>query len=92
MSHGPLGLLNRGGWNQRIKIMIVRIKVKIERGGKFFPAILTNEHPESSYGLPVVLIDGENRVRKPDQVYCLRVSDFQMADLARKAGYLALKG
>jgi hypothetical protein len=54
--------------------------------------ILTNEHPESSYGLPVVLVDGENRVRKPDQVYCLMVSDFRMADLARKAGYLALKG
>jgi hypothetical protein len=72
--------------------MIVRIKAKIERGGKFLPAILTNEHPESSYGLPVVMIDGEDRVRKSDQVYCIRVTDFQMADLARKAGYLALKG
>ena len=72
--------------------MIVRIKAKIERGGKFFPAILTNEHPESSHGQPVVMIDGENRVRKPDQVYCIRVTDFQMADLARKAGYLAIKG
>jgi len=72
--------------------MIVRIKAKIERGGKFFPAILTNEHPESSYGLPVVMIDGENRVRKADQVYCIRVSDFKIADLARKAGYIALKG
>ena len=72
--------------------MLVRIKVKIERGGKFLPAILTSEHPESSYGLPVVVVDGENRVRKPDQVYCIRVSDLQMADLARKAGYLALKG
>jgi hypothetical protein len=71
---------------------MVRIKVKIEQGGQFLPAILTNEHPESSYGLPVVVIDGENRVRKPDQVYCIRVSDLQMADLARKAGYLALKG
>lgn len=72
--------------------MIVRIKVKVEPGGKFVPAILTNEHPESSYGLPIVVIDGENRARKPEQVYCLKVSDFQMADLARKAGYLALKG
>jgi hypothetical protein len=72
--------------------MIVRVKVKLEQGGKFFPAILTNEHPESSYGLPVVVIDGEKLARKPNQVYCLRVSDFEMASLARKAGYLALKG
>lgn len=72
--------------------MIVRIKAKIERGGRFLPAILTNEHPESSHGVPVVLVDGEDRVRKPDQVYCLRITDFQIADLARKAGYLALKG
>ena len=72
--------------------MIVRIKAKIERGGNFLPAILTNEHPESSYGQPVVMIDGEDRVRKHDQVYCIRVTDFQMADLARKAGYLAIKG
>lgn len=72
--------------------MILRIKAKIERGGKFFPAILTNEHPESSYGLPVVVIDGEMRARKPGELFLIRISDFEMADLARKAGYLALKG
>lgn len=92
LTHGPSGLLKRRRGDQRIENMIVRIKVKIDRGGKFLPAILTNEHPESSYGLPVVVVDGENRVRRPEQVYCLKVSDFHMVDLARKAGYLALKG
>jgi hypothetical protein len=72
--------------------MIVRIKVKIERGGKFYPAILTNEHPQSSYGLPVVVIDGEKRARKPGEIFLISVADFEMADLARRAGYLALKG
>jgi len=72
--------------------MIVRIKAKIEHGGKYVPAILTNEHSESSYGQPVVVIDGEKRARKPGQVFCIRVSDFEMADLDRRAGYLALKG
>jgi hypothetical protein len=72
--------------------MIVRVKAKIERGGKFYPAILTNEHPESSYGLPVVVIDGEKRARKPGEVFLIRVTDFEMADLARRGGYLALKG
>ena len=77
---------------QRIHIMNIRIKAKLYHGGKYFPAILTNEHSESSYGLPVVLIDGEKRARKPGEVFCIRVSDFEMADLARRAGYLALKG
>ena len=72
--------------------MILRIKAKIERNGEFFPAILTNEHPESSYGLPVVVIDGEMRARKPAEIFLIRISDFEMADLARRAGYLALKG
>jgi hypothetical protein len=72
--------------------MIVRIKAKIERGRKFIPAILTNEHPESSHGLPVVVIDGEKRARKPGELFLIRISDFEMAGLARKAGYLALKG
>jgi hypothetical protein len=72
--------------------MVLRIKAKIERGGKYFPAILTNEHPESSYGLPVVVIDGEMRARKPGELFLIRISDFEMADLARRAGYLALKG
>jgi len=53
---------------------------------------LTNEHRESVYGLPIVLIDGEKRARKPEEIFCIKVSDFEMADLARKAGYLALKG
>jgi hypothetical protein len=70
----------------------VRIKAKLNRGGIYYPAILTNEHAEASYGLPVVVIDGEACVRDPSQVYCIRVSDFEWADMARKAGYLALKG
>jgi hypothetical protein len=92
MSHPFSGLFKGGGWNKRAKIMILRIKAKIERGGEFFPAILTNEHPESSYGLPVVVIDGEKRARKPEEVFLIRVTDFELANLARRAGYLALKG
>lgn len=72
--------------------MVFRIEAKIERGGKYFPAILTNEHPESSYGLPVVVIDGEKQARKPGELFLIRITDFEIADLARKAGYLALKG
>ena len=72
--------------------MKIRIQAKFDQGGKYFPAILTNEHPESCYGQPVVVIDGEKQARKPGELFLIRVSDFEMADLARKAGYLALKG
>ena len=57
-----------------------------------FPAVLPNEHSESFYGQFVVVMDGEKRARKPGELFLIRVSDFEMADLARKAGYLALKG
>jgi hypothetical protein len=72
--------------------MKIRIQPKLVQGGKYFPAILTNEHSESSYGQPVVVIDGEERARKPGELFLIRVSDFEMADLARKAGCLALRG
>jgi len=72
--------------------MIIRIEVKPERNEKYLPAVLTNEHPESKSGLPVVVIDGERQVRRPSQVYCLRVSDPQMAENARRGGYLVLRG
>jgi hypothetical protein len=78
--------------NQRAKIMKIRVQAKLNQGGEFVSAILTNEHTESSYGLPIVLIDGEKRARRPGELFLIRVSDFEMADLARKAGYLALKG
>jgi len=68
--------------------MNIRIKAMLDHGGKYFPAILTNEHSESVCGLPVVLIDGEKRARRSYQVYCLGVSDSKMADLARRSGYL----
>jgi hypothetical protein len=38
------------------------------------------------------LIDGENRARKPGELFLIRVTDFEMADFARRAGYFALKG
>jgi hypothetical protein len=72
--------------------MKIRIQAKLHQKGKYFPAILTNEHSETSCGLPVVVIDGEKQARKPGEVFCIKVSDFEMADLARRAGYLALKG
>jgi hypothetical protein len=72
--------------------MKIRIQAKLNQGGKYFPAILTNEHPESYYDQPVVLIDGENRARKPGELFLIRVTDFEMADFARRAGYFALKG
>jgi hypothetical protein len=68
--------------------MNIRIKAMLDHGGKYFPAILTNEHSESVCGLPVVLIDGEKQARRSYQVYCLGVSDSKMADLARRSGYL----
>lgn len=72
--------------------MKIPIQAKLEYGREFFPAILTDEHSESSYGQPVVVIDGEKRARKPGELFLIRVSDFEMADLARRAGYLALRG
>jgi len=72
--------------------MKIRIQAKLHQKGKYFPAILTNEHSETSCGLPVVVIDGEKQARKPGEVFCIKVSDFEMADLARRAGYFALKG
>jgi hypothetical protein len=72
--------------------MKIRIQGKLNQGGKYFSVILTNENPESYYDQPVVLIDGEKRARKPGEHFLIRVSDFEMADFARRAGYLALKG
>jgi hypothetical protein len=72
--------------------MKIRIQAKLHQKGKYFPAILTNEHSETSCVLPVVVIDGEKQARKPGEVFCIKDSDFEMADLARRAGYLALKG
>jgi hypothetical protein len=44
--------------------MKIRIQAKLDQSGKYFPAILTNEHPESYYDQPVVVMDGEKRARK----------------------------
>jgi len=71
--------------------MNIRITAMLDHGGRYFSAILTNEHSESICGLPVVVIDGEVRARRAYQVYCLGVSDSQMADLARRSGYLVLR-
>jgi hypothetical protein len=72
--------------------MKIRIQAKLDQGGEYFSAILTNEHPESYYDRPVVVIDGEKRARRPGELFLIRVTDFEMADLARRTGYLALKG
>ena len=72
--------------------MKIRMEVKLERGGKYLPAILTNEHAESSGGLAVVVLDGERQVRRPSEVYCIRISDPEMAELARSSGYLIVRG
>ena len=67
--------------------MIIRMEVKLERYGKYLPAISTNGHPESWGSLAVVVIDGERQVHRPRQVYCLRISDSEMAELARSSAY-----
>ena len=72
--------------------MIIRMEVKVERCGKYLAGVLTNEHPDSSAGLLVVVIDGEKQVRTPKQVYCVRVRDPEMARFARKSGYLLAEG
>jgi hypothetical protein len=51
--------------------MKIRIQAKLHQKGKYFPAILTNEHSETSCGLPVVVIDGEKQARKPGEVFCI---------------------
>ena len=72
--------------------MKIRIQAKLDQDGEYFSAILTNEHAESYYDQPVFVLDGEKRARKPREIFLIRVTDFEMADLARRAGYLALKG
>ena len=86
MNPSSLAAEYQGSQNMRI-----RVQAKLTQGGKFVSAILTNEHHEALYGLPIVLIDGEKQSRKPGEVFCIKVSDHEMAGLARRAGYLALK-
>ncbi len=71
--------------------MNIRIEVKLARCGKYIPGILANEHPESSGGLLILVIDGERQVRGPNEVYRVRLGDQGMAQVARKSGYVVLK-
>ena len=43
--------------------MQAHVHVRLTPGGKLLPAILSDERAESSYGQPVVVVEGEDNAR-----------------------------
>ncbi|MFZ1934140.1 MAG: hypothetical protein WCB27_11740 [Thermoguttaceae bacterium] len=71
------------------------VSVKLTETGELLPAILSTERAESSYGQPVVVIDGEENARGPAEVEAIRVSPTLDADevaAARQAGFRVIVG
>jgi hypothetical protein len=67
-----------------------RISVKLTTAGEWLPAILTDERAESSYGLPVVVVEGQDFARGTGELAAVRVSaavDPELIDAARRAGF-----
>jgi len=64
--------------------MQIPVRVQAEPGGDWQEGVLTDERAESSYGLPVVVVDGEDLARGSSEVYELDASAVQ--DLLRRAG------
>ena len=72
-----------------------RISVKLTAAAEWLPAILSDERAESSYGLPVVIVDGEDFARGTGEVAAVRVSsavDPELIDAARRAGFRVEEG
>ena len=67
--------------------MNYRVRVRLDQKGRWIPAILTNERSESSYGLPVVVVDGEEFARRSAEVYQLKIIDREFRQLAQMAGF-----
>ena len=67
--------------------------VSIKSGGQWHPAILTTEHAASSYGQPVVVVDGEPH--GPAEVECVRCDHrvpAELVDAAVAAGFYVIGG
>ena len=65
-----------------------KVSVQLTTGGEWLPAVLTDEHSASSYGLPVVLVDGEPCGTA--EVSCLCVSsecEPELTEAAVSAGF-----
>ena len=70
--------------------MQAAILVHLMPGGPWLPAILSDERAESSYGLPVVVVDGEDNARGPREVETIRVFSTvpaELVDAAVAAGF-----
>ena len=63
--------------------MQIAVKVQVAQGGEWQDGILTDERAESSYGLPVIVIEGEELARGSQEVCRLDASQAQ--DLLRRA-------
>lgn len=70
--------------------MIARCRAQLEAQGEWLPGILTNEHPQCLYGLPLVILDGEDKPKRSSEIFCIAVSDSTFQTLAKKAGYRAI--
>jgi len=73
--------------------MQAHVHVRLTPGGKLLPAILSDERAESSYGQPVVVVEGEDNARGPGEVETVHVhADCppELLDGAINAGYYAL--
>ena len=70
--------------------MQAEVSVQIVPGGPWFSATLTTEHAASSYGQPVVVVQGEPTARGPAEVEKIMVSsrvDPDLVDAAVNAGF-----
>ncbi len=47
------------------------VEVKLVANGEWRAAVLTDERSESSYGLPVVVVDGETVARGSSEIYLI---------------------
>ena len=50
------------------------VKVLLNPSGQWQPGKLTDEQGDSSHGLPVVVVDGEDCARGPGEVFRLHVN------------------
>ena len=66
------------------------VQVKLRPGGPLVSARLTTERSESSYGLPVVVVEGESNARgtaEVEAVYVMADTPVELADAAVNAGF-----
>jgi hypothetical protein len=69
------------------------VQVKLRPGAPLVPAKLTTERSESSYGQPVVLVEGETNARgtaEVEAVYVMADTPAKLVDAAVRAGFYVL--